>query len=186
MAFRESLAERIGATLASLGTEYLAVHVRNTDMKTDYEPFFRRIKPGVDGHRLLVCSDDPDCKRFAQCFFDTSEVLFSSNIPDTGGRRLHGNPSLDPETQLEAAFSDLMALALSRPLFSTQTDRARLSGFSSLAQALQQNRALCDRLLTSARADDRVALGFSGRPGWDAPIPDLITPDLDLLPPSGF
>ena len=182
MAFRPEFARKIGAALSGLKSEYLAVHIRNTDMQTDYRRFFESIRPQLEGQRLLICSDDIQCKNYAKKYFRKTEVIESTQTPDTNGAALHGNPEFDQDAHTQAAFTDLMALAMAKEILVTETDRSRLSGFSRLALLLHQDRQLCDQLLTSATGADRVRLGFSEHPTREAPNADLVRPDLNLLP----
>lgn len=137
--------------LKHLGDDYFAVHIRNTDYKTDYKSFFSSISREVERHRLLVCSDDANIVAFAKTYFTSSLVLSSSGVTDTGGRPLHlGSSSADPRKQALDMIVDLFALGRSAKLFLTPLEKnraAEISGFSMLAQHLNQNKSVVDALL---------------------------------------
>jgi hypothetical protein len=135
-----TIAGQVRTALARLGKDYDAVHVRNTDYRTDYESFFARIHARVTGRRVLVCSDDAACIDFARTYFNRSDVLTVSTIPCTDGRPLHGNPELDRGEINSSMLVDLLALASARTLFisriAANRHRTIYSGFSALALGL--------------------------------------------------
>jgi hypothetical protein len=135
-----TIAASVSTALGRLGMDYDAVHVRNTDYRTDYESFFARILDRVTGRRVLVCSDDAACIDFARAYFNRSDVLTVSTIPCTDGRPLHGNPELDRLETNSSMLVDLLALASARNLFisriAANRHRTIYSGFSALALGL--------------------------------------------------
>jgi hypothetical protein len=135
-----TIAAQVRTALARLGKDYDAVHVRNTDYRTDYESFFARIQDRVAGRRVLVCSDDGACIDFARVYFNRSDVLTVSAIPHTDGKPLHGNPHLDRTETNSSMLVDLLALASARRLFvsriAANRHRTNYSGFSALALVL--------------------------------------------------
>ena len=181
MAFRQTIAEEIGARVAALGSDYQAIHVRNTDMKTDYKPYFEDLKPQIAGQRVLICSDDAQCKAYAKHYFDASEVLEVTSTPDLQGKRLHGNKTIDPHRQVMDSFVDLMAMGSASAFHFTSPTIKKSSGFSRLARALQKNLDVRDGLMTLARPADRVTMGLPETPSRIPPDPKDIEPDLELL-----
>jgi hypothetical protein len=145
------LGEVVRARLARLGKPYLAVHVRNTDYKTDYSALFDTIYPDARGRRLLVCSDDVTVISNARRFFDRSDVLSSSDIPDTEGKPLHSEWTMrDTGERKQMAINsivDLCALASAEKLYFTSVSKGYPSGFSGLAAHLHQNKSCLERLL---------------------------------------
>ncbi|MFA5957248.1 MAG: hypothetical protein WC811_11810 [Hyphomicrobium sp.] len=134
--------------------KYYAVHVRNTDLKTNYKDFFSKIVPEVSGKRLLVCSDDAAVIEYARNFFRSSEILTSSEIPDLGGKPLHIYG--DRKKSNIDTIVDLIALGKSQKLFFANVTEGRASGFSGLAGHLFTNKYLLDGLLESPRIDFAV------------------------------
>lgn len=145
--------------LAMLDEGYLAVHVRNTDLRTDAERLFHRIAPHVCGRTLLVCSDDARVIDHARRFFASSRVVTVSTIPDLAGAPLHHGAAVQDEVTRHRhavdAIVDLLALGGADAMFyatdSVYTkrggDRAKVSGFSRLAAHLACNKYLIDELL---------------------------------------
>lgn len=128
-----------------LGEGYSAVHVRNTDIRTNFEELFQRIGPEVKGKRLLVCSDNTAVVRYARTYFRDSEILVSSEIPDTGGIALHG-PGGDKQHAIDAIV-DLIALGRSEKLYFAISEHGKVSGFTHLAAHLSRNKYVVHALL---------------------------------------
>lgn len=164
---------RIAEALAVLGEDYDAVHIRNTDIETKYLPFFREIFPLVRGRKLLVCSDDLNCREAAKKFFVESQVMTVADIPDTGGTPLHRYTEQDAYSRNLAMLTDLLALARAQRLFITKATGKQkaggFSGFSLLAQGLRDHQETVDRLFASLPPDFPFAK--SPVPGPDAPPP---------------
>ena len=183
LAFKRPIAEQIGARVAALGSGYQAIHVRNTDMQTDFKPYFEELKPQLNGQRVLICSDDAQCKAYAHSYFESSEVLEITDTPDLEGKRLHGNEALDPFQQVFDSFLDLMAMATASRLHFTSPTIKEVSGFSRLAKALQEDKDLRDKLMTLARPEDRVTMGLTAEPLRAPPDPRDVEPELDVIQP---
>jgi hypothetical protein len=69
------LIEEVEKRLVVVPDRYLAIHVRNTDLKSDYISFFEEIKYKMTGQTLLVCSDDSKVAVDAKEFFSLSNVV---------------------------------------------------------------------------------------------------------------
>ncbi len=121
-----------------MGDDYDAVHVRNTDYRTDYMALFKKIFPEVQRRKLLICSDDRQCITVAEKFFVDSDVTTVTAIPDTGGKPLHLMTTNTAENNT-MMLTDLFALAGAKRLFfsSTTMERPLSSGFSRLAEGLR-------------------------------------------------
>jgi hypothetical protein len=126
---------------------YYAVHVRNTDLKTEYKAFFTALLPIVKNKRLLVCSDDLEVIQYARKFFSSSEILVSSDIPATNGGALHQNNTDYRTKNAIDAIVDLIALGKSEKLFFSNVTAGYTSGFSTLAAHLSRNKYVVDGLL---------------------------------------
>ncbi len=158
--FREDVAKEIRRRLPIRPNGYAAIHVRNTDMRTNYRPLFRRLRRELAGKDVLIASDNASVIAFARTYFTASTIFTVSDIPDTGGARLHRNAALDrPATNLDS-FVDLLALAGAETLHFERHERWNrwlgllakrpVSGFSQLAEGLQQRPDLVESLLLHA------------------------------------
>lgn len=130
---------------------YAAIHIRNTDYKTDYMNLFEEVRDKVSGQNLLICSDDANVIRVAKSFLSQANVFSVSDIPDTDQQPIHGAwvqlSKAGRDSSAVDVLVDLFALAFSHTLFTTNVSGGHPSGFSRLAQFLHQDRPLLDRLL---------------------------------------
>lgn len=138
------LQAKIRRLLGELGT-YEAIHIRNTDLTTDYVSFFRTIQV-LPSHKVIVCTDDHRCLAYAREFWK-DRLIVVHGVPDTGGRPLHFTNALDRhETNLHTLL-DLMILASATVLHGCRTSQGRESGFSLLARSLRANPRVMRHLL---------------------------------------
>lgn len=145
------LREEVLHRLDQLPSEYLGVHVRNTDYQTDYKTLFNRIRRRLSDRNLLVCSDDASVILYAKEFFGPSRIFQSSEIPVTHGKPLH-DPSTfsDPSGRRAAtinAIVDLLALGRAKHVFITRHAKGQTSGYSRLARHLCDNKYVIEEVL---------------------------------------
>lgn len=150
--FQKTIADEISARLVNLrGRNYLGVHVRNSDIKSDYEEFFSRMKNQFENQVVLICSDDSYVLEYAKRYLENSVVLTSSEIPDLGGKP-YQIPFVDGEEARNKlsldALVDLIALGESQELFSTLIVNREVahSGFSQLAAELCADKSIAHKL----------------------------------------
>ncbi len=143
--------------LSTLPAEYLGVHVRNTDLKTDYEKFLQDIRRLTIGRTVLICSDDTNVITRAETILDQSKIV------TTGGSRIEFKLSDDQPVHLSGEFLndhakreqtiallvDLLALGRARDVFIAKcSNKDGYSGFSSLASYLCRNQHVVASLLS--------------------------------------
>jgi hypothetical protein len=171
-----------------LPSEYAALHVRNTDYRTDYEDFLRFVASSLNGGSILICSDDPQVLIDARSMFDRTEVLTVRSPPlVSAGKPLHRYSSHENDDQRRAAaydsIADLVALGRATDFHFSDVTRGYPSGFSRLAEFLCNNEDVVAALMgephperlasdvrrrthhwrpSAMRVDDRK-LSFSGR-----------------------
>jgi hypothetical protein len=141
------VAEVVRERLALLPPGYLGLHVRNSDVKSDYKAFFEAVRAELEGERVLVCSDDSACIDYARDFFTKSEVLAISEIPDTRGRRLWDFTGQDDWKSNVDSLVDVLALAHARRILRPEPPIGYPSGFSRLAIELHNRPWLLSGLL---------------------------------------
>ncbi|MDR3177342.1 MAG: hypothetical protein LBT96_00005, partial [Campylobacteraceae bacterium] len=131
--------------LEKLGS-YDAIHVRNTDYKTDYKTFFENIKDKFV-NKIVLCTDDLQCQLYAKSFFG-DKLCVATELPNTQGKPLHNNKNLDRYTTNLNALTDLFILANGKNLyFSILFGKTKTSGFSRLAKALHERQDLVKKIL---------------------------------------
>jgi len=143
--------------------KYDAIHVRNTDHKTDYKPFFDELKSKLDKTTVL-CTDDYECQQYAKSFFG-EKLKILTDIPDLSSseiKTLHLNKNIDRYKTNVDALTDLFLLACSVEIFSIPCCESRgtyyglkiyvlpgerISGFLKLAKSLHDNKGIIKNLL---------------------------------------
>jgi len=152
--------DRVVGVLEQAG-DYDAVHVRNTDIQTDYERLFDELD-GMLGERIVLATDDHGCRTYAERLWG-SRLLPATQLPDLDGTPLH-YAALDEQDRVEvniATLTDLMLLAGARRLFFKSIDRGEkqgeVSGFSSMAQYLHDHPDVRAAVLGSATKEGRSA-----------------------------
>lgn len=144
--------EAVRRALATLPPSYSAIHIRNTDLNTDYRALFRQVRQhGLDGP-ILVCSDDPRVIACARSMLGNPVLAFEGRFPSNSrSRALHlHRPNTDPSRHRAAAVDalvDLCALGGARQLFVGQTMSMRISGFSFMASHLCDHKGTIDSLM---------------------------------------
>lgn len=145
------IASEFRARLRAIGTGYDAIHIRNSDYKTRWEPFLSEVVNKLTSDKVLVCSDDIRVIRFCQEFFPKT-FLMSSMPPDTGGKALHTHEfSMSAEERrsvVRDGLLDLLALAGGVSLWYPETVDGNPSGYSELARHLHENRSVVSSLLS--------------------------------------
>lgn len=114
--------EEIASRLEHLPDTYIGVHVRNTDVKSNYQKLFRRKSRFLKGKNVLVCSDDQEVIDFAQEFLKDSTVFTTSVERSKDGSPIHVGPNADSRGRSIAveALVDLVALSQANQLFYTR------------------------------------------------------------------
>jgi len=155
LVFQRNISDEISTRLRELRKhKYLGVHIRNSDIKSDYHEFFARMKENFDNQTVLICSDDYHVIEYAKHHLGKSVVLTSSEIPDLGGQP-YQIPFVDGEEARRKlsldALVDLIALGESQELFSTLIVNREVihSGFSQLAAELCADKSISRELFNA-------------------------------------
>ena len=144
------LRDLVLARTAALPEDYSAIHVRNTDLRTDVDAFLASVAPSLGTELVVVCSDDASVLERARRLLGDVRVESVAHVPDLGGRPVHHARGIDVRHLVGEAFVDLMAMAGARRLFTTEVlgrGGLRASGFSILARSLNERPEVVDRLL---------------------------------------
>lgn len=154
LTFTEPVRSAIRQALSKCGDDYDAIHIRNTDIRTDYRTFLSQAAPRLSGRRVLVCSDDLAVIRAAKEVLGTSQVFTVTTTEDTGGQPLHKlGVSRDAEERRRLNINmlvDLICLASSQALLITASQpQCCNSGFSGLAKLLHEHPSLINQLVGS-------------------------------------
>ncbi len=143
---REFLVDQIRSRLEQLEKPYVAMHIRNTDYKTDYRRQIQEIKHKITG-RVFIATDNLDTLNDCREILGENNVVSFSKIPQKHGQPIHLHlSSSDNIRQLNSdAILDLFTLALAKHLVIFKVENNRFSpysGYSMLAKQLNQNKCL--------------------------------------------
>lgn len=152
--FTDPIRAAVRDALDRCGADFDALHIRNTDLQTDYRDVLLAVGRTSAGRRVLVCSDDATVIRDARSIMVDCDVITATETPDTGGKPLHklgAHRDLATRRRVNTSmFVDLVCLAASRTLTITTTTHGITSGYSRLSQLLHSNPELVRQLLTAS------------------------------------
>lgn len=142
----DGLVDALLERLRRIPGPYTALHIRNTDYRTDYAAQVAELSRTVRGP-VFVATDNRDTLSHCVAQFGPGRVFAFSELPANGGEPIHRDAP-DPATARRRNFDailDLFTLALARRLHALQianNPRGRYSGFSSLAMKLHETRPM--------------------------------------------
>lgn len=155
--------------MEKLPEKYDSIHIRNTDMRTDYMTYFHSIRKKIKHqNKLVVCSDDPEIETKASDFFGENKVYKKNELineflpflttPQPSPNMRSHDPSLftnnsDKKTFVVRAVADLLCLASADNLFFGKTIQSYVagektnttSGYSLLAEIIKKDPTLLSR-----------------------------------------
>jgi hypothetical protein len=150
-----TLKESIRSGLQKLPATYSAIHVRNTDLKSDLDAVYNKIRE-IGDTDILICSDDPQLIFTLRNNSDASRLHSLSehatyNRDDTKLHTLHKNsPDLPRHDVNTNMFVELIAMALSDEFFAAPLLDNRIksiSGFSELVEGMRKNKRMIAQFL---------------------------------------
>jgi hypothetical protein len=146
----DAVADEIVARIGEMGAGYPAVHVRHTDMRSEYESVLQELQR-CQFDRLFLATDNGDVVKDFRSRLRGTVIYSFSDLPEQAGQpvhRLRGLNRSDRHRLNQQAFVDLLLLALSDRLFLCQREDGRQpGGFSRLAMHLHEDRAAAGRLV---------------------------------------
>jgi|688.fasta_scaffold45882_6 hypothetical protein len=146
------VADEIYETMQKFCTQpYVGIHIRNTDLQSDYLQLFGRLQLELEGKRVLVCSDDQDVKSAATKAFPKSEVFSTSEIPFLNGRpyqRPHLTTLAAERKLVIDSLTDLFSLTFASDFHSASivNRQEKESGYSQLARRLRDDPRIVENL----------------------------------------
>lgn len=140
------LRSRIEQRLESMPSEYVSLHIRNTDLQSDYRKLIEGAKALRGAFPIFIATDDELVADFARNTIAPENLILSPSAKGNRSEPLHLSASREltsSEDRLADLFSDLACLATATKfVFSNVRQGRRVSGFSRLAQHLTINRGL--------------------------------------------
>ena len=154
---KNEIINKINLKINFLGVDYDAIHIRNTDYKSEYATFLEQVKLKTLGRKIFLCTDNPDVIRFTKETMDQTEIVFIEKYFPTNKTincPIHFQWGLSKETihlNNINMLADLIGMAKSKNLFypnlSENIHQAKFSGFSLLAENLKSRPELVDQLM---------------------------------------
>jgi len=154
---KNEIINKINLKINFIGFDYDAIHIRNTDYKSEYATFLEKVKLKTLGRKIFLCTDNPDVIRVAIETMDQTEIVFIEKYfpkSKTNNTPIHfqwglakGAIHLNNLNML----AELIGMAKSKNLFypnlSENINQIKFSGFSLLAENLKSRPALVDQLM---------------------------------------
>lgn len=144
---RRAVRIRVIHKLQQLPKAYTSIHVRHSDVKTDYRLFFEAIQSYVKSDIVVLCTDSLSVLEYAKANLDARQIISLATIRSRDGLPLHDREGItNRETNIEF-LTDLLALSLARRMWLPAPEIGYPSGFAYLAQQLMQRPQLVCQLL---------------------------------------
>lgn len=160
MRLHDSIVDGLFEKLSLIGSPYPAVHVRHTDILSDYSKVMDEIAGQSYGKLFLATDNRKIVREFREVFKET--VIFNfSDLPEQEGKPVHLQNKLTPSERHsvnQQAITDLLLLAFSSNLHTNdhswfvRPDGSEIpqhdgGGYSGLARALHSNPSLTQTLI---------------------------------------
>lgn len=149
----DTLADKLMLRLHRLPRRYHALHVRHTDLATDYRPALEDLRQAGIAD-LFLATDNVEVLRVAREMLPATTVHSFADLPEIGGRPIHRAPDRQvAQARNTDSILDLLTLALAHRLVILkipQQGTHGYSGFSLLAKALHTNRTVLRSLIDRA------------------------------------
>ena len=138
LTINDNIIDQLVERMDTIGSPYSAIHIRNTDYKTNYKPTIERLRNSVLTP-VFISTDSLECRNYCEQAFGAQNVLYFSKIPHDG-KAIHYNQGFSDIFQRNAdAILDLLMLALSSRFHRVSRDGSpdgAVRGYSMLAENL--------------------------------------------------
>lgn len=126
--------------LSLLPASYISLHIRNTDLKTDYKTFVTRIKWALRDRDVFAATDSGEVQAtLPEMGLGERQFHHLIQLDPTSNKKLHDTGATTVDSNLEM-LCDLFALALGDKIYFAITEENKISGFSGLAFGLSKSK----------------------------------------------
>jgi hypothetical protein len=161
MRLHDDLSDELIKRLNSIGSNYVSIHIRNTDYTTNYQPMLNKLKTHpalLNCEKMFVATDDIGCLEFCKNSFQHIKIFSFSKLPQESGRPIHRLSERDDIYEINKdAILDLLMLTLSKNFILLELNQNRwgtkYSGFSRLAVELRNSKTILSGLLSRPEID---------------------------------
>ncbi len=133
-----------------LSERYYAVHIRSTDLKTNFDALLKRVRREAKAMKVLVCSDSNETLERARGLFPRNQVVTFPDHRVPIGRPTHAIGAFGTPAEFHFGalqlLAEIRAMALSERFFfgsvrGQKGSQATVSGFSQLVNYLRDYRS---------------------------------------------
>ena len=155
---KDNICALIYKKINTLGIDYDAIHIRNTDISTNYLDFLKSIKNKLMQRTVLICTDDFFVVETAKQILSESNII-SFNKPynlvsnnKKISNTIHHQWNFPKDQIFENninTFIDLIGMSKSKNFYYTNVNNSTVlvSGFSKLAENLKNNKQIANNWL---------------------------------------
>jgi len=143
---RKSIINVINGTTNFLGSDYDAIHIRNTDYESDFVSFVEQIKQKLQNRRVLLCTDNYNVIKVVRAILNQSEIITINKYYPKSKKKnipIHFQWHLSKEkirSNNISMLAELLAMANAKRIFYPDLidniHKTSVSGFSLLAKNL--------------------------------------------------
>ena len=154
----------------TIGEPFSAIHIRNTDYKTDYIQCIQQIKDSILTP-VFLATDDYECRNYCIDLLGSENVKYFSDLPEED-IPLHANHTFtDPYKRNVDAILDLLTLALSTCFYRIGID-GTLSGTATGYATLAENLTRHDGIVLSVLGINQKSIAlFKKISEWRKSVP---------------
>jgi len=155
--FKENISKVLFDKLNKLGNDYDAVHIRNTDYRSNYIDFLKKNQNKLIQRTVLVCSDNFNVVESAKEILKDSNIIsfnkfYNLDINSNISYPIHRQWFLSENQIFENNINtlcDLIGISKSNNYYYTSINNSTVlvSGFSKLGENLKNNKELVNSLL---------------------------------------
>lgn len=155
---KSNIVKQFYERLDNIGGEYVGIHIRNTDIKSDIDGLLSNLAKRKYLNKIFVSTDDINTlKRFKEIYGD--KIYSFSNIIDIGkDKSLHHTLKLDKKIKNTDAILDLLCLGYAKEIYCAPMifhpslsirNTNLLGGYSNLALYLNKNKHLIQNMVSN-------------------------------------
>ena len=148
--FNHKIKSIIDEQVFKIDYPYVSIHIRNTDITTNYKLFYRILISKINLKNILICSDDSKVLRYAKNYFHGFNIFFMTDISVKISGPLHHADSYANRALLNfgviKSLVELIAMANAESFYYTTTKDKRISGYASLAAYLCENKLILSKI----------------------------------------
>lgn len=133
--------DALARKLETLPQGFVSMHIRNTDLQTDYRSFVQAIEWALRGREVLVGTDSGEIQAALPRLAPETHFHFLTELDPKSTQPLHDSTRTTEQGNLDM-LTDLFALALGSKLYFTFTQQGYISGFSGLAYGLSHSKLI--------------------------------------------